>query len=61
MIVVRFPAELGIFVFDVVSGRGLWSKHSLISNEYGGGALSLRVKLPGREADHSPPSIAELK
>jgi len=25
------------------------------------GALSLRVKLPGREADHSPPSRAEVK
>jgi hypothetical protein len=25
------------------------------------GALSLRVKRPGREADHSPPSSAEVK
>jgi len=25
------------------------------------GALSLRVKRPGREADHSPPSSAEAK
>jgi hypothetical protein len=25
------------------------------------GALSLGVKLPGREADHSPPSSAEVK
>jgi hypothetical protein len=25
------------------------------------GALSLGVKLLGREADHSPPSIAEVK
>jgi hypothetical protein len=25
------------------------------------GALSLRVNLPGREADHSPPSSAEIK
>jgi hypothetical protein len=25
------------------------------------GALSLRVKWPGREADHSPPSGAEVK
>jgi len=25
------------------------------------GALSLGVKRPGREADHSPPSIAEVK
>jgi hypothetical protein len=26
-----------------------------------GGALSLGVKRPGREADHSPPSSAEVK
>jgi hypothetical protein len=25
------------------------------------GALSLRVKRPGREADHSPPTTAEVK
>jgi len=25
------------------------------------GALSLGVKWPGREADHSPPSIAEVR
>jgi hypothetical protein len=25
------------------------------------GALSFRIKLPGREADHSPPSSAEVK
>jgi hypothetical protein len=25
------------------------------------GVLSLRVKRPGREADHSPPSSAEVK
>jgi hypothetical protein len=27
----------------------------------GTGALSLRVKRPGREADHSPPSSAKVK
>jgi len=27
----------------------------------GTGALSLRVKRPGCEADHSPPSSAEVK
>jgi hypothetical protein len=27
----------------------------------GTGALSLGVKMPGREADHSPPSNAEVK
>jgi hypothetical protein len=33
---------------------------SLLSNEYQG-ALSLWVKLPGRETDHSAPSSAEVK
>jgi hypothetical protein len=27
----------------------------------GGGAISLGVKRPGREADHSPPASAEVK
>jgi hypothetical protein len=29
--------------------------------QWSSGALSLRVKRPGREADHSPPSSAEVK
>jgi hypothetical protein len=38
----------------------LWGPPSLLSNGYHG--LSLGVKLPGREADHSPPSSpAEVK
>jgi hypothetical protein len=38
----------------------LWGPPSLLSNGYRG-ALSLRVKQPGREADHSPLSSAEVK
>jgi hypothetical protein len=37
-----------------------WGPPSLLSNGYQG-ALSLGVKRPGREADHSPPSSAEAK
>jgi hypothetical protein len=38
----------------------LWGRPSLLSNGYLG-ALSLGKKRPGREADHSPPSSAEVK
>jgi hypothetical protein len=38
----------------------LWGPLSLLSNGYQG-SLSLGVKRPGREADHSPPSSAEVK
>jgi hypothetical protein len=37
----------------------LWGLPSLLSSGYQG--LSLRVKRPGREADHSPPSSAEVE
>jgi hypothetical protein len=37
-----------------------WSPPSLLSGGYRG-ALSLGIKWPGREADHSPPSSAEVK
>jgi hypothetical protein len=56
---VRFPAEAGNF-----------SLHQRVSNSLGPtqppiqwvpGALSLGVKRPGREADHSPSSSAEVK
>jgi hypothetical protein len=45
--------ELGIFSFTTASRLAL-----LLSNRW---ALSLGVKWPGREADHSPPSSAEVK
>jgi hypothetical protein len=38
----------------------LWGPPNLLSNGYRG-ALSLRVKRPGRESDHSPPTSAEVK
>jgi hypothetical protein len=38
----------------------LWGPPSLLSKGYKG-ALSLGLKRSGREADHSPPSIAEVK
>jgi hypothetical protein len=56
---VRFPA-----------GAGNFSLHHRVQNGSGAhptsypmepGALSLGVKRPGREADHSPPSRAEVK
>jgi hypothetical protein len=37
-----------------------WGPPNLLPNRYQG-ALSLEVKLPGREADHSPPSSAQVK
>jgi hypothetical protein len=53
---VRFPARAGNF-----------SLHHRVQNGSGvhpasySGALSLGVKRPGREADHSPPSSVEVK
>jgi hypothetical protein len=38
----------------------LWGPPTLLSNWYGG-ALSLEVKRPEREADHSPPSSETVK
>jgi hypothetical protein len=45
---VQFPA-----------GTGNFSLHHRVQN--GSGALYLGVKRPGREADHSSPSSAEVK
>jgi hypothetical protein len=51
-------------------GAGNFSLHHRVQNGSGThlasypmvpGALSLGVKRPGREADHSPPSSAEVK
>jgi hypothetical protein len=50
---------LGIFLFTTASRTALGPTQSPI--QWVTGALSLGVKLPGREADHSPPSSAEVK
>jgi hypothetical protein len=54
-----FWRELGIFLFAAASRTALGSTQP--PNQWVPGALSLVVKRPGREADHSPPSIAEVK
>jgi hypothetical protein len=54
---VRFPAEAGNFslLHSVQTGSGTHPP------SYPMGALSLGVKRPGREADHSLPSSTEIK
>jgi hypothetical protein len=47
---------LGIFLFTTVSRTALGYTQPHIQ-----GALSLGVKRPGSETDHSPPSSAEIK
>jgi hypothetical protein len=56
---VRFPAGLGIFLFTTASGTARGPTQPSI--QWVPGALSLRVKRPGREANHSPSSSAEVK
>jgi hypothetical protein len=56
---VRFPRGLGIFLFTTASRTALVPTQPPI--QWVPGALSLAVKRAGREADHSPPSIAEVK
>jgi hypothetical protein len=53
---------IGVLGLDSRRGRPerLWGPPSLLSNGYQEG-LSLGAKRPGREADHSPPSSAEVK
>jgi hypothetical protein len=50
---------LGIFLFTTASRTALGPTQPRI--QWVPGALSLGVKRPGREADHSPPSSAEVK
>jgi hypothetical protein len=50
---------LGIFLFTTASRTALGPTQSPI--QWVPGALSLWVKRPEREADQSPPSIAEVK
>jgi hypothetical protein len=51
--------ELGIFLFTTASRTALGPTQPPI--QWVPGALSLGVKRSGREADHSPPSSAEVK
>jgi hypothetical protein len=50
---------MGIFLFTTASRPALGPTQLFI--EWVPGALSLGVKWPGREADHSRPSSAEVK
>jgi hypothetical protein len=50
---------LGIFLFTTASRTALGPTQPLI--QWVPGALSLGVKQPGCEADHSPPYNAEVK
>jgi hypothetical protein len=50
---------LGIFLFTTAFRPALGPTQPPI--QWVPGALSLGVKRPGRQADHSPPSIAEVK
>jgi hypothetical protein len=56
---IRFPAGLGIFLLTTASRTALGPTQPPI--QWTPGALYMGVKLPGREADHSPPSSAEVK
>jgi hypothetical protein len=51
--------ELRIFLFTTVSKMVLGPTQPPI--QWVSGALTLGVKRPGREADHSPPFSAEVK
>jgi hypothetical protein len=50
---------LGIFLFSTASRTALGPTQSPI--QWLPGTLSLGVKRPGRETDHSPPSSTEVK
>jgi hypothetical protein len=50
---------MGIFLFTTASGTALGLTQPPI--QWVPGALSLGVKRPGRDADHSPPSSAKVK
>jgi hypothetical protein len=56
---VRFPAGLGIFLFTTASRTALVPIEPPI--QWVPEALSLGVKRSAREADHSPPSNAEVQ
>jgi hypothetical protein len=56
---VRIQAGLGIFLFTTTSRPPLWPTQLPI--QWVPDALSLKVKRPESEADHSPPSSVEVK
>jgi hypothetical protein len=56
---INFNLRLGIFLFATVSRPALGPTQPPI--QWVPRALFLRVKRPGREADHSPSSNAEVK
>jgi hypothetical protein len=56
---VRFPARAGNFSLHRRVQIGSGTRPA--SYPMGMGALSLGIKRPGSEADHSPPSSAEIK
>jgi hypothetical protein len=56
---VRYPAGLGIFPFTAASRTAPGPTQP--PTQWVPGALSLGIKRPGREADHSPPSSSEVK
>jgi hypothetical protein len=53
-----FQWRLGIFLFTTASRTTLGPTQPI---QWVPGTLSLGLKRPGREADHSPPSSAEVK
>jgi hypothetical protein len=56
---VQFPTGMGAFLFTTASRTVLGPTQPPI--QWVPWALSLGVKGPGREADHSPPFSAEVK
>jgi hypothetical protein len=57
---VRVRVPVGARFFSPHRPDWFWGPPSLLSNGYWV-ASSLEVKRPGREADHSPPTNAEVK
>jgi hypothetical protein len=57
--ILNIGTGLGIFLFTTASRTALGPTQPPI--QWVPGALSLGLKRPGRKADHSPPSSAEVK